>query len=237
MVIRTDSNRQTHADRVYELLVGGFMDGTWAAGEQLSIPVLSRSFDVSQTPIREALARLEHTGVVRREALKGYTVAPLFSEQDVQKLMEARLVLEPALTIEAAWRVTPEFLDQLLQTIERLAAVAEPEGAKSFREYQLADEDFHTLIAKQSANPFLEGAYRSLGGQVQRFRLFYKMGSTGAGSDADWSVRVASTAKEHRAIYDAMAARDADAAADRMRDHIQNARSRSMSDLKSITEN
>jgi DNA-binding GntR family transcriptional regulator len=237
MVIRMSSSRQTHADRVYELLVGGFMDGTWTAGEQLSIPALSRTFEVSQTPIREALARLEHTGVVHREALKGYTVAPLFSEQDVQKLMEARLVLEPALTIHAAWRVTPEFLDQLLDTIERLSAASEPEGAQSFREYQLADEDFHTLIAKQSANPFLEGAYRSLGGQVQRFRLFYKMGSTGAGSDSQWRSRVASTAKEHRAIYDALAARDSDAAADRMREHIQNAKSRSMSDLESIIAN
>jgi DNA-binding GntR family transcriptional regulator len=225
-VTRTHSNRQTHADRVYELLVGEFMNGTWTAGQQLNIPTLSRTFDVSQTPIREALARLEHTGLVRREALKGYSVAPLFSEQDLQKLMEARLVLEPALTIEAAWRVTPEFLDQLLHTIERLTA-SESEGAQSFRNYWKADEDFHTLIAKQSANPFLEGAYRSLGGQVQRFRLFSKLGS----SDANFA------AKEHRAIYDALEARDPDAAVTRMRDHIQNAKSRALSDRKSIAGN
>ncbi|MCU1579018.1 MAG: GntR family transcriptional regulator [Rhodoglobus sp.] len=224
MVARRESSRQTQADRVYELLVGKFMDGTWTAGEQLSIPMLSRIFDVSQTPIREALARFEHTGLVRREALKGYSVAPLFSEQDLLKLMEARLVLEPAITTEAAWRVTPEFLEQLFGTIERLTAASESEGIEAFHDYWSADEDFHGLIAKQSANPFLEDAYRSLGGQVQRFRLFAKLGST----DASFA------AKEHRAIYDALEARDADAAVARMREHVLNAKSRALSDRKSI---
>ena len=51
--------RTTHADKVYALLFGQLMNGTFDPGAALNIPTLSREFEVSQTPIREALARLE----------------------------------------------------------------------------------------------------------------------------------------------------------------------------------
>ncbi|TFD07434.1 MULTISPECIES: GntR family transcriptional regulator [unclassified Cryobacterium] len=219
--------RTTHADKVYALLFGQLMNGTFDPGAALNIPTLSREFEVSQTPIREALARLEHTGLVHREALRGYFVAPLFSEVELDKLMEARLVLEPALALEAGRRVTPEFLAKLLVPIDDLLRLSESQVVRSFREYWSADEDFHSLIAEQSANPFLEGAYRSLGGQVQRFRLFVKLGS----ADARFA------AAEHRQIYDAFVARSPEAAADLMRHHIESARLRALSDRKTILAN
>lgn len=218
------SERKTHADTVYDLLLGQLMNGTFDPGAPLNIPTLARDYAVSQTPVREALARLEHTGLVRREALKGYFVAPLFSEGDLDKLMEARLVLEPALSLEAARRVTPEFLARLVVPIDDLLRMSESKVVRSFREYWSADEEFHRLIAEQSANPFLDEAYRSLGGQVQRFRLFVQLGS----ADARFA------AQEHRMIYDALVARDPDAAAQQMRAHIESARLRALSDRKAI---
>ena len=219
-----DNSRKTHADMVYDRLLGQLMNGTFDPGAALNIPSLAREFDVSQTPIREALARLEHTGLVRREALRGYFVAPLFSEVELDKLMEARLVLEPALALEAGRRVTPEFLTRLLVPIDDLLRMSESQVVRSFRDYWSADEEFHRLIAEQSANPFLEGAYRSLGGQVQRFRLFVKLGS----ADARFA------AEEHRQIYDAFSARDPEAAADQMRHHIDSARLRARTDHQAI---
>ena len=64
-------------------------------------------------PLREALARLEHTGLVRREAMKGYSVAPMMTRREISKLMAARLVLEPALAYQTAQSTTPEFLAEL----------------------------------------------------------------------------------------------------------------------------
>jgi len=209
---------------MYEVLLGQFTDGLWSPGAPVNIGALSRELNVSQTPLREALARLEHTGLVRREALKGYRVAPLFSEFELVKLMDARLVLEPALAREAGRRTTPEFLDGLLETVEDLARASEAPDSGSFRAYLSADEAFHGMIATQSDNPFLAGAYRSLGGQVQRFRFFAEIGS----SDAEFA------AAEHRAIYDAFVAGDADGAAARMREHVENAKSRSLRDRKSV---
>lgn len=73
---RRPSERQPLADQMYDVLLGQFMDGLWSPGQSLNIGALTRELNVSQTPLREALARLEHTGLVRREALKGYRVAP-----------------------------------------------------------------------------------------------------------------------------------------------------------------
>lgn len=212
------AEKQPLADRMHDVLLGQFMDGTRRAGEPLNIGALTRELGVSQTPLREALARLEHTGLVIRVALKGYRVAPSLSERDISKLMDARLVLEPALTYEAGRRTTPEFLEELGGTLEELDQSVELADMKSeeFRQYWASDDRFHSLIASQAGNPFLETAYRSLEGQIQRFRLFSKLGKTGA--------KFAST--EHRAIYDAFVIGDPAAASERMRDHIQNAKDR-----------
>ncbi|MEJ3655592.1 GntR family transcriptional regulator [Actinomycetes bacterium KLBMP 9759] len=205
---------------MYEVLLNQFMDGTRAAGEPLSIGALARELNVSQTPLREALARLETTGLVRREALKGYRVAPLLSRKEISKLFDARLLLEPALARETGLRTTPEFLDELREAVEDLERSVEhadssPEG---FRLYWTSDARLHALIAEQCDNPFLEMVYRTLSVQAQRFRLFSKLGHTGA----------AFAAVEHRAIYEALAARDADAAAEKMREHLTNSRRRNV---------
>ncbi|MFI0975891.1 GntR family transcriptional regulator [Streptomyces sp. NPDC021093] len=223
-MVTRPSDRLPLADQMYEVLLGQFMDGLWSPGQSLNIGALTRELNVSQTPLREALARLEHTGLVRREALKGYRVAPLFSETELIKLMDARLVLEPTLTYEAGLRTTPEFLQDVAASIEDLRRCAADGGAATVRAYLSADERFHFLIAKQSANPFLESAYRSLGGHVQRFRLFTELGS----SDAE------SPAHDHAAVYDALAAGDAEGAADRMRQHIENAKARALKDRQAV---
>ncbi|MBF8189396.1 GntR family transcriptional regulator [Nonomuraea sp. K274] len=203
---------------MYDVLLDQFMAGKRAPGEPLNIGALSRELDVSQTPLREALARLEHTGLVVREALKGYRVAPMFTEREVAKLMDARIVLEPALTYETCRRTTPEFLEELRLSVEELdesAGLADTQSS-SFRHYWAADDRFHMLIAQQSDNPFLETAYRSLNGQMQRFRLFSKLGNTGAHH----------AAKEHRAIHDALVEGNPEIAAIRMREHLQSSNRR-----------
>ncbi|KRE59399.1 GntR family transcriptional regulator [Arthrobacter sp. Soil736] len=211
----------TYADTVYNLLLKQFMAGEREAGQSLNIPSIAREFDVSQTPVREALARLEHTGLVTREPLKGYRVAPMFSEHELVKLMEARLVIEPAVTLEAARRVTPEFLAELQVTVDELAAAAESE---SFSEHWRTDDAFHGLISKQSGNPFLDSAYLAIGGHVRRFRLLAKASSRTA----------AIAVIEHGHIIEALEARDAEKAAEAMRQHIEGAAARALADRKSI---
>lgn len=212
--------RQMLADHVYDEILESLMDGRLQPGASVSIDGTARDLEVSPTPVREALARLEHTGLVQRVALKGYKVAPLFSSEDFALLMEARLAIEPVTTRLACERMTPETLVSLEQSIRDLETAPRGPSFAEFRDYFDADELFHRLIAENAGNPFILAAYNALGGQVQRFRLFGGIGIT----DADHAI------SEHHAVFDALKAGDPALAAAMMTDHVSRVRGRAMAD-------
>ncbi|MFP7760201.1 GntR family transcriptional regulator [Marisediminicola sp. LYQ134] len=208
------------ADHVYDELLTALIDGRYSGGSPLSIDGLARELEVSQTPIREALARLESTGLVRRTALKGYRVAPLFTTEELAELTDARLVIEPVNAYLACQRVDDELVARLQDSIDDLAASPTGPSFAEFRGYWEADERFHRLIAEHAHNQFLLSAYRALGGQVQRFRLFVGLGVT----DAEHAIA------EHTAILEAFARGDADEAREAMRRHIGGVKRRSLNE-------
>ena len=190
----------------------------------MNIDALARELSVSQTPIREALARLESTGLVHRAALKGYRVAPLFTERELSDLMDARAVIEPENAYLACLRSSETLVRQLAESIDDLKSVASDRASTAFGQYREADERFHALIAEHSDNRFLQKAYESLGGHVHRFRLFGAVGVT----DAE------SAALEHEQILAAIQARDPEAARQAMAQHIANAKQRTHVDREAI---
>lgn len=219
-------NRQVLADHVYQELLASLMDGRLEAGTGISIDGMARELDVSPTPVREALARLESTGMVRRVALKGYRVAPLFTTEELAELMDARLVIEPVNAQRACERVTPELYAQLEQSIIDLRTAPTGPSFSEFRTYWEADERFHRLIAEQAHNQFLLSAYNALGGQVQRFRFFGGLGVT----DADHAIA------EHSAILEAFKLGDAGRAREMMIAHISGVKERSQQDVQAQSQ-
>lgn len=213
------ASRQVLADHVYDELMVALIDGRLEADEPLNIDALARTMQVSPTPIREALARLEATGLVVRAALKGYRVAPLFTQAEVTELMDARLLLEPQNAFLACSRPHDALVAELDRSIREVRDSAN--GANgTIKPYWEADERFHRLIAENAGNRFLLSAYTALGGHVQRFRLF---GGHGV-SDADHAMA------EHEQILEAFRSGDADAARERMRRHIENVKRRAIDD-------
>src|SRR5690625_539688 len=161
-------DRMGLADFVFDELSLQFMSGTRAPGSRLKINELAEEFSVSQTPIREALARLERTGFVERFSNKGYVVAPLLSEEALIDLMDARILMEPGIVEKAFSDNNPDFHQKLLATIDVMKKAGSRSDAQTLRDCWIADEEFHLLIVKQARNPFLVKAYESLGGQLQR---------------------------------------------------------------------
>ena len=81
--------------------------------EHISIDGLSRAIGVSQTPIREALARLESEGLVIKEALKGYAATPLITKKEFDDLFQFRLLIEPWGAAQAAENINEAGRDAL----------------------------------------------------------------------------------------------------------------------------
>ena len=84
-------------DRIRDVLVARILDGTYAAGTQLKELSLAREFNVSQTPIREALRELEGSGLVTNERFRGTRVrgadsAEMRESYELRRMLEVRSV-------------------------------------------------------------------------------------------------------------------------------------------------
>src|SRR5947209_19907708 len=100
--------RQVLADDVYEAVKALVMDHVIAPGARVSIDGLARQLGVSQTPIREALARLESDGLVTKAPLRGYSATPLLTRAEVDDLLQFRLLIDPWVAGRAAELATRE---------------------------------------------------------------------------------------------------------------------------------
>lgn len=221
---RRRSTRVPLADRAYEGLLLQIIGGQLAPGDRLNIGGLSREMGLSPTPIREALARLEPSGFVRRHAIRGYEVSPLLTPEEISEQLDARQVFEPAFTAAATAACTPEFLGRLAETIDTMERAGTVTDAASLKESWVADDAFHTLISEQAGNPFARQAFVALGSQLQRFRVSGQAGRTHA----------IEAAQEHREIYAAIASGDEQEAAALMHQHIEHARHRTLVDASAV---
>ena len=103
------------------------------AGQRLLADELAGELSISQTPVKEALARLERDGLVEGTARRA-SVVRRFDRADIEEIYEARMLVETARDRSglAAGRATPEFVDRLQAIFdEQMAEVeqADDEGA------------------------------------------------------------------------------------------------------------
>src|SRR4030088_3616894 len=80
---------------VYEAVTELVMDQHIEAGARANIDLVARQLNVSPTPVREALARLEMDGLVMKEPLRGYSVTPMLDTKTSNDLYDVRRLLEP----------------------------------------------------------------------------------------------------------------------------------------------
>src|SRR5262245_16286484 len=110
--------RTTLADQVHNELRTRILTGRLPSGHRLLPEELAADLAISQTPIKEALLKLEADGLVATEMRRG-TVVRLFTLKDVEDLYEARILIELE-AIDAAFArgcVTAELLDELEENL------------------------------------------------------------------------------------------------------------------------
>lgn len=222
--------RRALRDGVYEAVLELLLDNRFAPGDSLSIDGLARELGVSPTPVREALALMENTGLVSRAALKGYRVAPPLEPQRMRELLEARTVLEEA-AVRRAVPVSDDLLERLEAAHARHGAAAErvtamrredPEALEwdTLRAYYSADWDFHVLLLLASGNQYLLQLAQSLYPVAHRLRQSVQQGR----------MDVEDAHVEHGAVLEAVRSGDSEAAAAAMAAHLSGVAARALSD-------
>lgn len=206
--------RQILTDNVYETVKAMVMDHDIPPSARVNIDALARQLDVSQTPLREALARLESDGLVTKQPLRGYSTTPLLDRKSLEDLYELRLLIEPWAAAHAAELVTTEDKARLK---DELATCKEAPPGSEYEEYkQLAAHDarLHDLIMEIAGNAAVREAFAHTHVHLHQYRLYY---GSGIGMKA---------LREHRQLVRAISAGDGDAAAAAMRGHLEAARDR-----------
>lgn len=206
--------RHALADDVYERLKALIMDHVVAPGERIPIDVVARELGVSQTPVREALARLEADGLVTKIAMRGYCATSLLSRSQLGELYQLRLLIEPWAAAEAARRATA---DDVARLVEELASCGDAPSAgdhESYRAITAHDHRFHDLILAIAGNAVVREAFARTHAHLHLFGLYY---GSGMGTR---------TLEEHRAVVTKIQAHDPDAAHEAMRRHLLDARDR-----------
>jgi DNA-binding GntR family transcriptional regulator len=200
-----DSPR-TVAGLVAERLRAQIVAGELPAGTKLRQVEIARRFDVSTTPVREALAALQREGLVRLHPQRGAVVF-LPSVQDLREHYEIRAALESL----AAGRTAERFQEEWVEPLETL--LREMRGGPPAARYIELNQRFHTQLYEHSDRPRLVEMIAALRDASSAYLHIYR-------AAADFPVKRLDA--EHHRILQACVARDPDGAAAATREHLEN---------------
>jgi DNA-binding GntR family transcriptional regulator len=191
-------------DNIRDVLVARILDGTYPAGTQLKELYLAREFDVSQTPVREALRDLEGSGLVTCERFRGTRVRGAdFSE--MRESYELRTMLEVrAVALAAPYQ--PELLAALGGFLHEMDAAVKIDDAEGYIDNALR---FHRRLMESSGNRAFLSVWDSL--------LWDVRGRIALRRLAEMGKSLKSLVSLHRALLTRLRAQDASGAAVRVR--------------------
>ena len=209
-------------------------DGRLQLGDKLPTEAaIMGEFNVSRTVVREAISKLQASGLVETRhgigtfvlglgQAPGFKISPeQFSTlRDVIAVLELRIGMETEAAALAAQRRTAANISAMREALNNVAAAVD-----AGRDAVAADFQFHLEIARATQNSHFAELMGTLGSMIiPRARL--DAGAAIAAPDDDRRQYLRRVNGEHESIYDAIVGQDPDAARAAMRTHLANSRER-----------
>lgn len=228
-----DGRRTSRTDEVGRFLLDALKQGAYAPGGRLpSEHALAAQLGVSRPVVREAVSRLAARGLVRTERGRGTFVSdqpaagqlrfpPIAGINDLIAWQDLRVAIEQEAARLAAVRHGPEDLAAIRDIHFRMIDMTQT-GERAIA----LDFEFHLAIAMATHNPILVEAQRSLGEHIRNW--ISAMLETTRSSPSE---RHEFRHREHQAILEAIQRMDPDAAALAARRHMENGRTRLLTQL------
>ena len=201
-------------DTVYAALRARLLDGHYARDVSLIPQALSEEFQVSRTPVREALGLLERDGLLVSTS-RGFALRQR-SDEEMLEIFEVRGILESSAAYAAATRSSPMDLARLQELADR--ARREPDPAAQRRLFNL----FHDCVRDAAHNTTISTLVNTLSAQI-------KLAAPWKTDESDEGL--ARSMREHDAILAAIVAGDAEQARAHMLEHLAHDRDNRISQL------
>ncbi len=201
-IIRPKSLTELVTETLRDRIIAGELE----LGSHLSEARLAKDLQVSRTPVREAINRLEMEGLLTVEPQRGSFVFNL-EPSELAKLCDARVCLETAALAEAI-RTNPDALHaRLSDCVKGMTAAREKSDVSA---YLALDTAFHQHFFDCADNRFLNDAYQTIAQKMAAIR-------NRLGRHPD---HMAKSYDEHIRIAEAVGARDVDSALTILKSHI-----------------
>jgi phosphonate utilization transcriptional regulator len=186
--------------------------GELAIGQRINESDLASRFGMSRGPIREALRALEESRLVRSEKNRGVFVREV-SVAEADEIYDVREALDQLIGQRVAERATPEQLREMHQVVAAMDGATAVQDVKAYHGLNLK---FHDMLVHFAGNARLTETYRLLTKGLLLFRL--------RGLQDGGGFSLSNT--EHKAIVEAIAARDSARAGRLLRRHAVESRAR-----------
>lgn len=198
------------SEQAYRHILEAILSGRMPAGAPIQERRLAAEVGVSRSPMRDALGRLSGEGLLMRSS-GGVLAVRAISLGDYLQSLDMRLLVEPSAAALAVRSIEAEELRRLDETLRAIESSEEvpPEARITF------DDELHETIARRSGNGFMERTLR----EMRRYTTLYERQAGRAGG-------VQEDMAEHRAIADALGARDSEGAHRAMEAHLAGIRQR-----------
>ena len=195
--------------RVYQALLDSIVSGQLLPGDALRPDALATQLEVSTTPVREAMQRLEGDGLAIKMPYQGWFVRE-FSEREIRSLYEFRTAMESFSVRLACERITTEEVASLYRHQLTGEAYLSAGNIDAYRQY---NRELHQAIMRAARNAHLLAVTGQMAMQTELL-MARTIRITGRPSRA---------VEEHRRLIELIEKRDADAAVKLMSHHIMSA--------------
>ena len=194
-------------DQIYSVLRDRIIEVSMEPGTKIDVQQLVEEFDVSETPVRVALAKLTHEGLVKLLPRRGYFVIKL-TKKDLKEIYDLRILLESYAIDTAIEKMDPTKLKKIYRDFERLRGTNNSKRRE--KESLKIDEGFHLEIVRNCDNKRAQ-------------ELFYRIYDF-ARISQKMHKRIDQDIDEHTAVIKALLDKNKEEARRLLVQHLENAR-------------
>lgn len=206
-----EKERGETTEYVYNLLKEMIVQWRLSPGEKINISHLTREINISAIPLREALSRLHSEKLVILEPNKGYRVSDILDNDNMIKMLEARILMETHAVRNIIRNNHISVTEKMAQLTEQMSSMVIGSSYKKVLEFTHLDEQFHYTLLNAAGNPFLSEAYEGMHCHLHIARFYHVKGK----------VDQKQAPAEHMEIIEAIRTRDIYRAEMAIINHIQ----------------
>lgn len=196
--------------KAYNIIKNNIVECIYIPGTMINEEQLKNELNISRTPIRDALSRLEQEGLINIKAKKGILINPITIEE-INKIFEVRLLVEPYAIQKYGYKIEAAELLNYLNYYH-----GEKNQYLTKEKVIELDDRFHDSIINCIPNNYLTNFYNIIKAQNKRLRIL---------SGTEYTNRIELGQIEHVKIIESLLKEDWDMASDFLIEHLKESKS------------